>query len=62
MAAKEKVVTEGGDAEEEYILQLRALLRDLVRSHGGRMGAARELGIDRRGPWPRVWTGRHGRQ
>ena len=38
MEAKEKVVTDGGDAEEEHILRLRTLLRDLVRklwrSHG----------------------------
>ena len=31
MAAKEKAVTDGVDADEEYILQLRVLLRDLVR-------------------------------
>ena len=61
MVAKERVVTDGGDAEEKCILRLRALLDDVVRREGGRMGAGRELGIDRREPWPRIWTGRHGR-
>ena len=38
MEAKEKVMTDGGDAEEKYIPLLRTLLRDPVRklwrSHG----------------------------
>ena len=48
MEAKEKVVTLGGDAEEEHVDRLMALLHELVRRKGGRRGAARALGIDRR--------------
>ena len=47
MEAKEKVVTDSGDAEEEYVLRLRALLHDLVRKKG-RIEAANELGLDPR--------------
>ncbi len=47
MEPNETVVTEGGDAEEEYVLQLRALLHDLVRKKG-RIQAATELGLDPR--------------
>ena len=31
MEAKKNVVTDGGDADEENVVQLRVLLRDLVR-------------------------------
>ena len=47
MEPNETVVTEGGDAEEEYVLQLKALLHDLVRKKG-RIQAANELGLDPR--------------
>ena len=47
MESSERVMTEGGDAEEEYILRLRALLHDLVRKKG-RIEAAKELGLDPR--------------
>ena len=47
MEPNETIVTEGGDAEEDYVLQLRALLHDLVRKKG-RVQAAGELGLDPR--------------
>ena len=47
MESSETVTTDGGDAEEEYVLQLRALLHDLVRKKG-RIKAANELGLDPR--------------
>ncbi len=47
MEPNETVVAEYGDAEEEYVLQLKALLHDLVRKKG-RIQAANELGLDPR--------------
>ena len=47
MESSERVMTEGGDAGEEYVLRLRALLHDLVRKKG-RIEAAKELGLDPR--------------
>ena len=47
MESSERVMTEGGDTEEEYVLRLRALLHDLVRKKG-RIEAAKELGLDPR--------------
>ncbi len=47
MESSKTVVTEGGGAEEEYVLRLRALLHDLVRKKG-RFKAANELGLDPR--------------
>ena len=47
MESSERVMTEGGDAEEEHVLRLRALLHDLVRKKG-RIEAAKELGLDPR--------------
>ena len=47
MESSERVMTEGGDAEEEYVFRLRALLHDLVRKKG-RIEAAKELGLDPR--------------
>ena len=48
MEPNETVMTEGeGAEEEEYVLQLRALLHDLVRKRG-RIQAASELGLDPR--------------
>ena len=47
MESNETVMTDSGDAEEEYVLQLRALLHDLVRKKG-RIRAAEELGLDPR--------------
>ena len=47
MESSERVMTECGDAEEEYVLRLRALLHDLVRKKG-RIEAAKELGLDPR--------------
>ena len=47
MESSEKVITEGGDADEEYVLRLKALLHDLVRTKG-RIRAAEELGLDPR--------------
>ena len=48
MEPNETVMTEGeGAEEEEYVLQLRALLHDLVRKKG-RIEAASELGLDPR--------------
>ena len=49
MKADERIVADQGDVEEEERHdRLMALLHDLVRKHGGRRGAARVLGIDRR--------------
>ena len=48
MKSSEKVVNDGGDEEEEHVSRLMALLHDVVRTEGGRMGTGRELGIDRR--------------
>ncbi len=48
MESSERVMTEGGDAEEEHVQRLMALLHELVRREGSRRGAARALGIDRR--------------
>ena len=48
METKERVATLGGDTEEEHVDRLMALLHELVRRNGGRRGAARALGIDRR--------------
>ena len=39
---------DGSDTEKLHHDRLMALLHDLVRNHGGRRGAARELGVDRR--------------
>ena len=47
MEPSETVMIEGGDAEEEYVLRLRALLHDMVRKKG-RIEAAKELGLDPR--------------
>ena len=47
MESRENVMTQGGDADEEYVLRLRALLHDLVRTKG-RIRAAEELGLDPR--------------
>ena len=43
-----RLVAADGVKEELHHDRLMALLRDLVRKHRGRVGAARELGIDRR--------------
>ena len=44
-----RIAADGGDEEEElHQDRLMALLHDLVLKHGGRSGAARVLGIDRR--------------
>ena len=48
MKEDEQTVADEGDEEELHHDQLMALLHDLVRKHGGRRGAARVLGIDRR--------------
>ena len=49
MKEDEQTVADEGDVEEEERHdRLMALLHDLVRKHGGRRGAARVLGIDRR--------------
>ncbi len=48
MESSEKVITEEGDAEEERVQRLMALLHEVVRKEGSRKGAARALGIDRR--------------
>ena len=48
MKEDEQTVADEGDEEELHHGQLMALLHDLVRKHGGRRGAARVLGIDRR--------------
>ena len=47
MESSKTVMTEGGGAEEEYLLRLRALLHYLVRKKG-RFKAANELGLDPR--------------
>ena len=48
MKPDEQTVAGEGDEEELHHDRLMALLHDLVRKHGGRRGAARVLGIDRR--------------
>ena len=48
MKPDEQTVAGEGDEEELHPDRLMALLHDLVRKHGGRRGAARVLGIDRR--------------
>ena len=48
MKPDEQTVADVGDEEELHHDRLMALLHDLVRKHGGRRGAARVLGIDRR--------------
>ena len=48
MRPDEQTVADEGEEEELRHDRLMALLHDLVRKHGGRSGAARVLGIDRR--------------
>ena len=48
MVNENSVIHDGGDADEEHEHRLLALLHDLVRRKGGRRGAARAPGIDRR--------------
>ncbi len=48
MEPNERAVNDGGEEEEEHVNRLMALLHDVVRREGGRSGAARALGIDRR--------------
>ena len=48
MKPDEQTVAGERDEEELHHDRLMALLHDLVRKHGGRRGAARVLGIDRR--------------
>ena len=48
MKPNERALNDGGDDEEEHVNRLMALLYDVVRKEGGRSGAARVLGIDRR--------------
>lgn len=48
MEPTERVITGSEDEEEEHVERLMALLHELVRKKGGRKGAARTLGIDRR--------------
>ena len=48
MKPDERTVADKGEEDELHHDQLMALLHDLVRRHGGRSGAARVLGIDRR--------------
>ena len=48
MEAMEKVVDGSEGEEEEHHQRLMSLLHELVRKQGGRKGAARVLGIDRR--------------
>ncbi len=48
MKSDETISGNGGDTEELHHDRLMALLHDLVRNHGGRRGAARVLGVDRR--------------
>lgn len=48
MEPNERVVNDGGEEEEDHVNRLMALLHDVVRREGGRSGAARVLGIDRR--------------
>ena len=50
MEPGETVMAEGGGAEEDYDLQLRVLLHDLV-SKGGSRGAA-PYSASTRGRWP----------
>ena len=47
MESSERVVSDGGDDEEQHRLRLRALLHELVRKKG-RVQAARALGLDPR--------------
>ncbi len=48
MEPNERALSDGGDEEEEHVNRLMALLYDVVRREGGRSGAARVLGVDRR--------------
>ena len=48
MTSDETITEDGGDVDELHRDRLMALLHDLVRNHGGRRGAARVLGGDRR--------------
>ena len=48
MRPDEQTVADEGEEDELHHDRLMALLHDLVRKHGGRSGAARVLGIDRR--------------
>ena len=49
MKTNERTVADEGEVEEEERHdRLMALLHELVRKHGGRRGAAKALGIDRR--------------
>ena len=48
MESSERVVIYSGDEEEEHVNRLMALLHKIVRREGGRSGAARALGMDRR--------------
>ena len=48
MEPDEQTVAGEGEEDELHHDRLMALLHDLVRKHGGRSGAARVLGIDRR--------------
>ena len=48
MEPDEQTVADEGEEETLHNDRLMALLHDLVRRHGGRRGAARVLGIDRR--------------
>ena len=48
MESDARVANDGEDEEEDHVNRLMALLHDLVRREGGRSGAARALGVDRR--------------
>ncbi len=48
MTSDKMINEDSGDAEELHHDRLMALLHDLVRNQGGRRGAARVLGVDRR--------------
>ncbi len=48
MTLDETITQDSGNTEELHHDRLMALLHDLVRNHGGRRGAARVLGVDRR--------------
>lgn len=48
MKSDERVKSDRADEEELHRDRLMALLHNLVRRHGGRSGASRALGIDRR--------------
>ena len=48
MKTDDLTVADQGDEDELHHDRLMALLHELVRKHGGRRGAARVLGIDRR--------------